>query len=291
MLFRTGLTVDCKEFQERISSAVDRRLPQQEREQFEEHGRRCPACRQEYEQERSTKTLLREHVKMVHVPPDLQVAIARAIERQAEGAEDSRSRLLSLVRTPRTRFALAFALTAVLIVFLARRSEPPESAPVITAGLDANNVIRQSVDDFHRILRGELAPQVASAESVELQDFFTGKTSFPVVVPHMRECTLVGGVLQEHNGVRLPHIVYRAGDDVISVYQACWETVQEGQSLDLTPEAKAAILKNGWYTPAPAGNDAVVLWRHDRTLCVAVSHMGLDRLLASVRSGADSTLP
>ncbi len=286
------MPVDCKEFQERISSAVDRRLPRLEREQFEEHSRSCPACRQEYANECSTKTLLRERTRMVHVPPDLQVAIARAIDREAGVTEHPRSRLHALVQTPRVRIAFAFALTAILvIIFLARPSAPPESAPVITAGLDANNVIRQSVDDFHMILRGELAPQVASAESVELQDFFTGKTSFPVVVPHMRECTLVGGVLQEHNGMRLPHIVYRAGDDVISVYQACWETVKEGRTLDLTPEAKAAIMKSGWYTPAPAGNDAVVLWRHDRTLCVAVSHMGLDRLLASVRSGADSTLP
>lgn len=292
MRCRAGLPVDCKEFQERISSAVDRRLSRQEKEQFEEHSGRCPTCRQEYEDECSTKTLLRERTRMVHVPPDLQVAIAREIEREAGIAESSQGRLRAVVRTTPVRVAFAFALTAVLvIVFLARRSEPSENTPVITAGLSANNVIRQSVDDFHRILRGELAPQVASAESVELQDFFTGKTSFPVLVPHMRECTLVGGIIQEYNGMRLPHIVYRAGDDVISVYQACWESVQEGRTLDLAPEAKAAILKRGWYTPAPAGNDAVVLWRQDRTLCVAVSHMGLDRLLSSVRSGADSTLP
>ncbi len=229
---------------------------------------------------------------MVPVPADVQASIARMIEREAGVAEQPRSRFARLWGEPRVRAAFAFGLTAVLLgVFLTRYLEPPETLPPVTAGLDPNNVVRQSVVDFHKILRGEIAPQLTSAESVDLQDFFTGKTSFPVLVPRLKECTLVGGVLQEHNGMRLAYVVYRAGDDLISVYQTCWETVEEGKALDLTPEAKTALLKSGWYTPGPAGNDAVVLWKHDRTLCVAVSHIGLDRLLASVKSGADSTLP
>ncbi len=224
---------------------------------------------------------------MVHTPADLQVSLAGMIDREAGdgGRPHNRPRWFS-------RAALAVGLSALLLaVFLTRRREPPETPPIVTAGLGANNVIRQSVDDYHKILRGELMPQLSSVESVDLQDFFTGKTTFPVLVPRMKECTLIGGVLQDYNGMALPHVVYRAGDEVISVYQACWETVQAGKALDLEPEAKSAILTNGWYTPNPAGHDAVVLWRHDQTLCVAVSHMGLERLLASVRSGADSTLP
>ncbi len=284
--------MNCEEFEERISAAVDRRLQRQEMQHFEEHARRCASCTRQYEDERSTKTFLVQHTRMVPVPADLQRSIATLIEREAGGAETPRSGLLRFMQAPLTRAAFAFGLTAVLLgAFLARYLEPTESSPIVTAGLGANNVVRQSVDDFHKILRGEIAPQRTSAESVDLQDFFSGQTSFPVLVPVMKECTLVGGVLQDYNGMRLAHVVYRAGDDLISVYQVCWETVQEGKALDLTPEAKAELLKGGWYTPYPAGNDAVVLWRHGRTLCVAVSHIALERLLASVRSGADSTLP
>ena len=284
--------MNCKEFQERISSGVDRLLQGQEREQFEEHARCCSACQREYEDERSTKALLLRHTRTVQAPADLRVSIARAIEREAGSPGVAPSRPGFLAGGRRARVMFAFGLTLVLlVVVLSRRSEPPDRPLIVTAGLSANDVIRQSVDDYHKILRGELAPQLTSAESGVLLDFFTGKTSFPVLVPRMKECTLVGGVLQEYNGMRLPHVVYRAGDDVISVYQACWETVQEGKALDVIPEAKHALLQNGWYAPSPAGNDAVVLWRHERTLCVAVSHMGLYRLLASVRSGADSTLP
>jgi hypothetical protein len=160
----------------------------------------------------------------------------------------------------------------------------------MTAGLGANNVVRQSVDNYHKILRGEIVPQVGSNDPVELRGFFSGRTSFPVLVPQMKECACVGGVVNEHNGTGLAHVLYHRGTDVVYLYQACWETVQEGKMLEIAPEAKAALLETGWYTPRPTGIDAVVLWTHDRTLCIAVSHIAVDRLLASVKSGADSAL-
>jgi len=260
-------------------------------DQFEIHARCCGPCTREYENELSIKGLLQRHTRMVHVPADLQVSIVRRIDREARRSDGAQHLLFRLWRVPLVRAALAVALTALLVVLsLDRLQEPSDALPFMTAGLSANNVVRQSVDNYHKILRGEIVPQIGSNDPLELRDFFTGRTSFPVLVPRMKECAFVGGVVNEHNGTGLAHVLYHTGSDVIYLYQAGWETVKEGKMLEIAPEAKTALLETGWYIPRGAGNDAVVLWTHDRTLCIAVSHMGLDRLLASVKSGADSAL-
>jgi hypothetical protein len=151
-------------------------------------------------------------------------------------------------------------------------------------GPAGDDVVRHSVDSYHGILRGDIVPQMGSGNVGELRTFFSGKTTFPVVLP-TKECAVVGGSVDELAGTGMAHILYRVGEDTIYLCQASWEAIQEGRSLQLSAEAKSALVTTGWYAPRSAAEDAVVLWRDGGTLCVAVSHMNADRLLASVKSG------
>jgi len=277
--------VNCKDFQDRISAAVDRCLDRQEMKQFEEHACCCGPCREEYDNERSTKDLLRQHTRIVRTPADLRVSLLKRIDRESGFPRGIRYATAILWHAPALRALTAFALTALLVIFLVDQPRNPFIAlHSEDAGIAADDVVRHSVDSYHGILRGEIVPQMGSGNIGELRTFFSGKTTFPVVLP-MKECAVVGGLVDELGGTGMVHILYRVGKDTIYLCQASWETIQEGRALQLSAEAKGALVTTGWYAPRSATEDAVVLWRDGGTLCIAVSHMDVDRLLASVKSG------
>jgi anti-sigma factor (TIGR02949 family) len=279
--------VKCKEFQDLITAAVDSYLQKQELEKFEEHARLCPPCRSEYELEKSTKRLLQNRARIVSVPPQLQNSILHQLERESGRSPAISARWTQLIRVPFVRAVLAMALTAVVIVLVTRPGDPSRQIPFLTtAGFGPNNVVQQSVENFHKVLRGEITPQFSSSERSEIQSFFSGKTGFPVVIPVMHECTLLGGVLNDHKGIPLAHVVYQMGPDIIYLYQACWETVQKGEALELAPEANSELIKTGWYFSGAPDGDAVVLWKSGRTLCIAVSHMQREKLLECLHSAS-----
>jgi anti-sigma factor RsiW len=272
--------VKCEEFQDLIAAAVDRYLPGQEREMFEEHARRCPPCRSEYEAELSTKQLIRKRARMIVVPADLQQSILHQLEQKDGASRSVRQLWLKVTHAPLVRPAIALGFTALVALLITSSANSPRQIPLLTtAGFGPNNVIHQSIENFHKILRGDISPQIVSSERSTVENFFSGRTGFPVMVPSMKECTLLGGVLNDHNGTPLAHVVYRAGDDIIYLYQACWETVQKGDVLEIAPEARTELITSGWYSSTSLESDALVLWKSDRTLCVAVSHMQREKLL------------
>jgi len=254
---------------------------------FVDHAGRCPACRHEYELELTTKLVVHNRARMVHVPPAVQQNILRSIaDEETPRVQLLASRFAGLLRHPVVKPAMAFAVTAVAVALILTRpaGERGPSSSRLEASLIGNDVIRQSVSNFHAVLNGDIRPQLVSSEPGELKGFFTGKTEFPVLIPTMEEWTLVGGVVNEHAGSRLAHIVYRHEDTIIYVYQACWETVQKGEQLDLSPAARQDLLRTGWYSGGETDGDAIIAWTHGRTLCVAVARMDRARLLTCLQS-------
>lgn len=254
---------------------------------FDEHARLCPPCRREYESELSTKELVHNRVHMVAVPLILYRSITEKLQRPLKGSRSVQTLSARLFQSPLIRPAIAFVLTAIVVILVVRPTEPPRGIPFLTAaGYAPNNVVHQSVENYHKVLRGEITPQLVSSQNSEVQNFFSGKTDFPVEVPVMRQCTLVGAVVNQHEGVGLAHVVYRTGNDIIYLYQACWQTVQRGEKLELAPEIGTELTKGGWYLSGEPGGDAIVLWKSGPTLCIAVSHMKSDHLLECLRQAS-----
>jgi hypothetical protein len=276
--------VKCKEFQEQISAAVDRYLAKVEMDSFVEHAGRCPACRHEYELELTTNLVVHNRARMVRVPPTVQENILKSLDR--EESPQRGSPFASLLRRPYVKPAVAFAVTAVAVALFVTRptgERIPAGTP-LEASMIGKDVIRQSVSNFHGVLNGSIRPQIVSSEPEELKGFFTGKTEFPVLVPAMGEWMLVGGVVNEHAGNRLAHVVYRHDDTIMYMYQVCWETVQKGEQLDMSAVVREDLLHSGWYTGVEPDGEAIIAWTHGKTLCVAVARMDRARLLTCLRS-------
>jgi len=282
--------VNCKDFQGHITDAVDTHLPQAEMKLFLDHANACPPCRSDYEAESSTKRLVMMRARLVDTPASVKRAILDRLEEDsaatpAPAAPSWFSRVLQSLRL-RPSLALAIALLA-LIIIVAQIARPPARV-AIAAG---NNVLLQSMENYRAVVAGNITPQVASSDPASVRRLFSGMTTFPVHVPKLRHCTLVGGVLNAYEGTPLAHVVYRHGEKLIYMYQACWSTVQEGKSLMVPDQVKDSLRKTGWYTETLEDGQTMALWVRGGTLCAAVAQADRDELVACVTAEESDAAP
>lgn len=272
--------MDCKTFQELISSAVDLELTEGDMAAFKEHGHLCSRCRHEYEAEAATKSVVRSHAYHVRTPDDVS---RRIVERLDSASASSRSDWLTeFFRKPLIKPAVGFALAFVSVLVLL---EGPSSDSRFTqASLISNDVILQSLANHRAVLDGHIKPDVPG-EPAQLQNLFACITDYSVHMPRMKNCTLLGGVQNEFAGTKLAHLVYQNKNNIVYVYQTCLATVMKGEKLCLSPEAKDSLEHTGWFTESEPDGRTIILWVKGRTLCAAVAQMSKDELMACLVSG------
>lgn len=74
--------MNCQEYVERITPAVDRYLRGNEKASFEHHTLYCPPCRHAFESERVIKQFVQQRLPMVALPESLARALS-ALLREA----------------------------------------------------------------------------------------------------------------------------------------------------------------------------------------------------------------
>ncbi len=276
--------MNCKEFQEQVTEAVDRHLPADRLKAFLTHAGECPVCRNDFEAERLTKKLC-SRLKMMPTPPGVTMAISDRLRAEAATpAGPLRTWWQRLGTSIYLRPALAFTLGIALVLIILRTPSDPSPGTATRTPVPAN-VIDQAMTNYKAVVEGSILPQMAGSEPERLLDFFRGKTEFPVLVPRIKECELVGGVANEYAGVKLAHVVYRHAREVVYIYQACWEEVQKGERIVLPDDVRRELKATGWYSASRPDGYAVVLWTKGRTLCSAVAHMPKEELLACLTDG------
>jgi anti-sigma factor RsiW len=275
--------VKCRDFLERVSAAADSCLQAEVMAEFLEHADVCPRCRSEYEAEASTKRIIASRAHMVETPASVRIAILERLEQESlaipKPVVSSRSSRFKQPIRIRPTFAVALALVAALIVIL-QIAQPPARV-AIAAG---NNVMLQSMENYKAIRTGSITPQVASSDPENVRKLFDGRTTFPVHVPKLKDCTLVGGVLNSYEGTPLAHVVYNRGNGLVYMYQTCWTTVQQGERLMVPANVMSSLRKTGWYTEELDDGQTLALWVRGATLCAVVADVGRDELYAWLTS-------
>lgn len=273
--------MNCKEFQELISAAVDCQLTEDELAAFKDHRVKCPPCRFEFEAEGATKLAIRTRAHRVRTPSHVALQIAEQLGREQSG--EHVPWLTEFFGRPLVKPAFGFALAFVAVLLLLRGST--SNSPVTQAGFGSNDVILQSLMNYRAVVDGKIKPQLASSEPAKLAGFFSDITDYSVHLPKMRDCRLVGGVQSEFAGTKLAHIMYKHDTEMVYIYQACWSTVMKGEKLCLPKEAKDELIRTGWFSATQPDGRTVVLWAKGRTLCAAVARMSKEDLITCLTSG------
>ncbi|MDH3252953.1 MAG: hypothetical protein OEM41_09190, partial [Ignavibacteria bacterium] len=239
--------MECTEFQEQVSAAVDERLPRDVMSAFMEHVGLCPPCGHEYRMQGIVKTMVRKRIRNVETPSDLRARVLSQIVAEPQSSPSIAGwSWKALFARPYVRPAIAFALTAVAVLLYVN-SPQDNSSGIQRASLGAGDVIVQSLNNYRAVMSGKIKPQVVSDKPETVLTFFSGKTEFPVLVPHLKSCNLVGGVLNDYSGVPLAHVVYTHDKDLIYMYQACWDEVVAGDVLNLPAHVMEKLNETGWF--------------------------------------------
>ena len=275
--------MNCKEFSHSITPAVDGRLSAEDQSSFQEHLGRCPPCRHDYEEERSLAVLIRTRLRPVRVPAAVLASIlALTLESDAPRGPGPVRGFTAFLQRPRATPVLAFLLSFAAIVYILSRHAPPPEGVEAAGFVPGSDIEHQSASNYEAVLNGTIVPQVVSDRPENVRNYFEGKTGFPVYIPAMKECTLVGGITSEYHGLRLAHVLYKHGLQFIYLYQACRESVMRGDTLHLSRAAKNDLERTGWHCCTAPGGAAIVLWVRGRTICAAVAPMDGTHLMAHI---------
>lgn len=266
--------MDCREFEELITEAVDDRLRAGNKRHFSDHANVCPSCRNEFEMEQITKGVMRGRIHHETTPRETYFAVLSSLRQSGSTS----SNWLTLI------FGEAFlnpavALVALLMVAVGAVSllQKSNAIPISTE----KNIITQSINNYSAAMTGLLKPTLISHDPGDVKDYLSKDTPFDVSVASLEGCDWCGGVLSEVDGVRLVHVVYKiGGEGILYVYQVDMNEALRGNKIGLPENVKAVLAKTGWYFEQTPDLCNVVLWRHKNTLCAAVSKMERAKMVA-----------
>lgn len=266
--------MDCREFLELISEAVDDRLRSDVKYQFARHASICPPCRNEFEVDRITKSVVQKKVQRLDVPGEVYYSVLTAVRKH----QSSHRSWLSVI------FGGAFLNPAVALVALVTVAVGAVSVLQRNNAVPISNdknIIAQSLNNYGAAMTGVLKPALISHDPGDLKSYLEKETPFEVSVAAISGCDWCGGVLSDFNGVKLAHVVYKiGGEGLLYVYQVDMNEAMHGNKISLPENAKAALTKTGWYFEQTHDKCNVVLWRHKNTLCAAVSMIEKDKIIA-----------
>ena len=266
--------MDCREFHELISEAVDKRLHRDIISQFTAHAGDCPSCRSEFEMEQITKSVVHAKVQRQSAPSDVYASLFSEVEKLRPSSKSWMTAIFGEAFLNPAVALVALLLVAVGAISLLQKNN---AIPISSE----KNIITQSLNNYSAAMTGTLKPTMVSHDPGNIKDFLSKDTPFEVSVAALSDCDWCGGILSDINGIRLVHVVYKiGGEGLLYVYQVDMNEAMRGNKIGLPENAKASLTKTGWYFEQTPDRCNVVLWRHKNTLCAAVSKIERDKMIA-----------
>jgi len=196
------------------------------------------------------------------VPPDLLARIRQETLQQSP----------TLVRlSPRWWMIAAAAAVIVALVFIPWQMKPTDFR-------------KESLENFERIIGGQLTVAKATNSFDDLVAFFHAQGVRYQLVSVPLKAELIGGVVSEHNGTKLAHLVYRRGDTLIYMYQAPEELFKRG--ILALPSLVSPYAESGRWYAEDVTRGSWMFWRIQSVYCSVVANVPKDVLATYFVEGA-----
>lgn len=265
----------CEEAQELITALIDNELSDAERSSIESHFKGCVRCQFVHEQEQALKREVRAAGASVSAPPGLREKILSELGIASQRDEASK-RWGWLARPAKLTLRPAFVLTLLLLlalpaIYLMRPKEPSlplfalEGHKKIVEGSHAyaKEESREKLkEQLLRSVEGQFAPMGYDLSAVGLRP--------------------VGGMAQEIGGRKVLVTIYEGTSPSVSCYTFL------GTEKDVPDDATAYFdteKKINFYTFSRGGMNGI-LHREGKVICILVSELPMEELLALARSKA-----
>ena len=249
-----------------------------EKKAFRAHIAGCESCKRSYELEVVAKSLVQTSLPRIATPMHVRRAVLTTLHDEAERASRSWvSRMFGLVPAP----AYAVIGAAALLVYLFFPSRETTLDDMIRH-VGERDVMEQAAANFARIRDGNFEPSMTTCSPENIYAYLHAQgLPFDALIRPLERCDGYSALVNEYDGVKLAHVVYTIGDDMLYVYQVNKnESLSDTGHLSMPLAAKQALTTTGWYTDPQHPDCNVVLWEEGGTVCAATSTMDRTKMLA-----------
>ena len=274
--------MNCSEAQDLFGQIVDGSVAQKIKRAFASHIASCARCKRSYELEVVAKTLIHSTIARVPAPIDARDAVRASLNREA--IRGSRPWPLQFFgRVPASAYAIMAAGALFIYLFL----PPPQTGFDETIRhAEEGDVMQQATVTFSLLREGKLKPAMTTCSPENMYAYLRAQgLPFEVFVRPLEHCDGYSAMVSDYDGVKLAHVVYTIGDDMLYVYQVHRdETLTDIGHLTIPLAAKEAIIATGWYTDPEHPDCNVVVWEEAGTLCAATSTMSKSKMMTLLAS-------
>ena len=267
---------------ELLTSYIDNEIKDPQSVKFiEEKLKTSESLTKKYKSELLTRNSYRERLKAADVPQNTIMKVNAAIDKLIEDARKKHSSKPEVQTAESGTTFLQYFKNIISIpvnigrlgigVVVSNNSKGVHGNPYIISGAE-NSIMVQAVNYFHKVLAGEMLPQIKSNNAIEVKNYFNDKVNFPVYVPEIANYNLVGALCGDCHQEKVAHIIYSSGNDIIYMYQAPVSCLKN-KHLQLPDPVNNQIISDKYYMSdgADANNCTMTVWYQGNTICASVS--------------------
>ena len=175
---------------------------------------------------------------------------------------------------PRYSFAAVLIILVIASSFFIKRNNAGPLNPYIADGSD-NSMMVQAMNNFHKIMKGEIKAQVNSTDPAQVKSYLKSSLDYDVYIPNIENCELVGAVCNEYNGQKVAHIIYHSGNDVFYICETSTGCIKH-RVMEIPEPVHNEIMTHKFYMCDKVDKDhdcTMLLWYTGNIVCASVSTM------------------
>jgi hypothetical protein len=275
--------VEQSELFEQITALVDNEIKdavelRKTRELVEENE----TLKAEFLIQSQIKSSLKNRFGKVEAPAYLKERIVKQILQEIPVQKEKTKK--SWFVSPQFAFAPVLAAIIVAMVFFFRSDD---AGSIASRQSGWNNMFLQAKKNFQSIVDGKLPLEAAGSSSEALRQFFRKKgVKFQPIVPQTKQWDLIGAIVSDDNGEKLPHNVYKGKDGkLVYLYQANEECLKKKKAVTLSNDL-LSMLDGGKYYKYKDGDRSFIVWKDKGKICVLVSNDSMEKLENSFLTAA-----
>ena len=132
----------------------------------------------------------------------------------------------------------------------------------------------QARDVYESINNNQTKLQYTTSNANELSELMNKSLNFKVFIPDVKGAVLIGGTVNEMNGLRVVHFVHKKNNQIIYTLQVSRNDLFGRNNFVLHKNQEQGILNGqNWIACDKINNDCAVIWFKNDVICSSVSRI------------------
>lgn len=227
----------------------------------------------DYKVQSFIKNLVKEKVVFQKTPEKVKAKILKSIGSKTKVESVKSSFLSDFFEKPSFSFATAFVVILAIVLIIFNRPGSVERTDFAKEQVGNDNMFVQARNNFISILEGKLAPQLTTANSEKIKNFFnTNGVKYSTTVPAIDEWKLLGAFVSEDKGEKFAHHVYVGKKGELAYLFQVDESYLYSHSIISLSDDLIKYLDEGNCYSTESDGSVTLFTKLDNNICVIVSN-------------------